>query len=247
MAFLLSRRSFLTVATTLASAAFAKNEFSPKKLRVVVTGGHPGDPEYGCGGTVCRYADEGHQVTLLYLNRGEKGCGNQTSEACSSLRVSEAQRACRILKAQPKFADQIDGAAVVSPATYVAFQRLLASESPDVVFAQWPIDNHRDHRAVSTLVYDAWLHMGKSFDLYYYEVSDGEDTLMFSPTDYVDISPVESRKRAACYAHASQSPERYYSVQSQITHSRGLESGYQQAEGFIRHVESRENLLPSTR
>jgi hypothetical protein len=31
-----------------------------------------------------------------------------------------------------------------------------------------------------------------------------EDTMMFSPADYVDISSVESRRRAACYAHASQ-------------------------------------------
>ncbi|HTF70481.1 MAG TPA: hypothetical protein VK638_48185 [Edaphobacter sp.] len=24
-----------------------------RKLKIIVTGGHPGDPEYGCGGTVC--------------------------------------------------------------------------------------------------------------------------------------------------------------------------------------------------
>ena len=240
-----SRRGFLAGAAVLSSAAaLPKDESSPKKLKVVVTGGHPGDPEYGCGGTIGRYTDEGHKVTLLYLNRGQKGCGNQTAAACGDLRVSEAQGACRILKAQPRFADQIDGEAVVSSATYDAFGRILAAESPDLVFAQWPIDNHRDHRAISTLVYDAWLHMGKSFGLYYYEVSDGEDTLMFSPTDYVNISRTESRKRAACYAHASQSPERFYSLQSQITRTRGLESGYGQAEAFIRHVRSRRNLLP---
>ena len=49
---------------------------------------------------------------------------------------------------------------------------------------------------------------GKKFAFYYYEVSNGEDTLMFSPTEYVDISGVEARKRAACYAHASQTPDR---------------------------------------
>ena len=230
----------------LASGASSfPSELSAKKLKVVVTGGHPGDPEYGCGGTIARYTDEGHTATLLYLNRGQKGCGSRTAEDCGTLRVSEAQRACQILKAKPRFFDQMDGEAVVNSATYDAFRQLLASENPDVVFAQWPIDNHRDHRAISNLVYDAWLHMGKRFGLYYYEVSDGEDTLMFSPTDYVDISRTESRKRAACFAHASQSPERYYSLQSQITRTRGLESGYPQAEGFIRHVESRGNLLPS--
>src|SRR3569832_2305070 len=41
------------------------------KLKIVVTGGHPGDPEYGCGGTVARYTDLGHEVLLLYLTQGE--------------------------------------------------------------------------------------------------------------------------------------------------------------------------------
>ena len=86
----------------------------------------------------------------------------------------------------------------MDPAHYDAFRQLLESEKPDVVFTQWPIDNHRDHRATSTLVHDAWLRMGKRFALYYYEVSDGEDTLLFHPTDYVDISQTEGRKRAAC-------------------------------------------------
>jgi N-acetylglucosamine malate deacetylase 1 len=246
MAFLFSRRHFVAGAAAVLSgaAAFPRGESPQKKLNIVVTGGHPGDPEYGCGGTICRYTDEGHRVTLLYLNRGEKGCGKQTAEACGGLRASEARRACQILGAQLKFADQIDGEAVVNAASYEAFERLLASESPDVVFTHWPIDNHRDHRAISMLVYDTWLRMGKKWGLYYYEVSDGEDTFMFSPTEYVDISLKESRKRAACYAHASQSPERYYSLQSQITRTRGIESGYAQAEGFIHHVESRGNFLP---
>ena len=34
------------------------------KLKVIVTGGHPGDPEYGCGGTIARYSDLGHEVVL---------------------------------------------------------------------------------------------------------------------------------------------------------------------------------------
>ena len=29
------------------------------KLRVVVVGGHPGDAEYGCGGTIARYIGRG--------------------------------------------------------------------------------------------------------------------------------------------------------------------------------------------
>ncbi|NUQ20190.1 MAG: PIG-L family deacetylase, partial [Gemmatimonadaceae bacterium] len=43
------------------------------KLKVLVAGGHPDDPESGCGGTMARYADAGHDVVALYLTRGEAG------------------------------------------------------------------------------------------------------------------------------------------------------------------------------
>lgn len=222
----------LTAATALPAQA-------PRRLKVVVTGGHPGDPEYGCGGAIARYAGQGHEVVVLYLNRGEKTCGEEMPP-----RVGEAQRACEILKARPLFADQCDGHAVVDAAHYDSFHALLAAEHPDVLFTHWPIDNHRDHRAISMLTYDAWLKFGKSAALYYYEVSDGEDTLMFHPTDYVDITAQEPRKKAACYAHASQSPDKFYALQSQVSRFRGLESGYPQAEGFVRHAQSPEGRLP---
>lgn len=216
----------------------------PSKLKVLVTGGHPGDPEYGCGGTIARFTEAGHEVTILYLNRGEKGCSGKSADACGAIRTAEANDACRILKAKPIFAKLVDGEAVVSPATYTSFQELVDGEQPGVILTHWPIDNHRDHRAASMLTYDAWLQRKNRCSLYYYEVSDGEDTMMFSPTDYVDITRTESMKRSACYAHASQAPDRFYALQSEVTQFRGTQSGYRQAEAFIKHVESPANVLP---
>jgi LmbE family N-acetylglucosaminyl deacetylase len=160
------------------------------------------------------------------------------------VRVPEARKACEILKARAVFAAQCDGNAIVDDGHYEEFRRLLEAEKPDVLFTHWPIDGHRDHRAISMLAYDTWLSLGKKFAFYYYEVSNGEDTLMFTPTDYVDISRTEARKRAACYAHASQAPDKFYALQSQVTRFRGVESGYAQAEGFIRHLQSPGHLLP---
>lgn len=236
-----SRRNLLA-SLSLASLAGA----SPvTKLKIVVAGGHPGDPEYGCGGTVALYTSLGHSVTLLYLNRGQHGCGTTAAEKCGALRTAEAETACRILRARPRFLDQVDGDAIVDARRYDEFYAVLESEQPDVVFTHWPIDNHRDHRATSTLVHDAWRSRRKAFSIYYYEVSNGEDTLLFSPTDYVDITRVEERKRAACYAHASQSPDKFYSLQSQVTRFRGLEHGYSQAEAFISLTQRSIDQLPS--
>ena len=219
-----TRRAFL------ASAALAlRAESSP--LKIIFTGGHPGDPECGCAGTIARYADLGHEVAILYLNRGEGYCGTAPLDRCAQIRTAEAQKACQILKARPIFADQIDGRAVVDQAHYETFSRLLTAEAPDVVFTQWPIDRHRDHRAVSALTLDAFFQSKRRFALYYYEVA--EDTSMFTPSDYVDISAIEPRRRAACYAHISQQPGKWYPKQVEITRFRGAESGFPQAEAFL--------------
>lgn len=226
----------------MSSVALAKG--ATGRLKIVVTGGHPGDPEYGCGGTVARYTAAGHAATLLYLNHGQKGCTPKSPAECGAIRSTEAKEACRILKAEPQFSAFMDGEAAVDADTYVEFRKLLAAEQPDVVFTHWPVDNHRDHRAMSMLVYDAWISMKRSFALYYYEVSDGEDTQMFAPTEYVDISAVVAQKRAACFAHASQAPEKFYALQQQVTKFRGVESGFAEAEAFIRLTKSPAHSLP---
>jgi LmbE family N-acetylglucosaminyl deacetylase len=233
----------LPLAQTAADQLPLQSPAAKPKLKVVVTGGHPGDPEYGCGGTIACYSDLGHDVVLLYLNRGEWP-ENPLLEDAKSMRIAEARKACEILKARPAFAGQINGAAIIDPAHYDAFHHLLEAEHPDVVFTHWPIDNHADHRAISLLVYEAWLRMGKRFALYYYEVSNGEDTVQFTPTHYVNITGTEPRKRSACYAHASQAPDKFYALQELVTKMRGIESGHKQAEGYIRHVQSPDFSLP---
>jgi N-acetylglucosamine malate deacetylase 1 len=215
------------VTNALGEAQLAPGEPTARKLKVLVAGGHPGDPEYGCGGTVARLTSLGHQVTLMYLNNGE------WPPTAASIRIAEATRACELLKATPAYASQVNGHAVVDNAHYEEYAKLIDAEKPDAVLTQWPIDNHRDHRAITMLNYDAWRQSKRKFALYYYEVSDGEDTLQFSPTHYVDITEPEPIKRAACYAHASQTPDRYYALQDQVALFRGVEGGYKRAEAFV--------------
>jgi LmbE family N-acetylglucosaminyl deacetylase len=231
---LTTRREVLIGAGALAassafggSASGAVDEDNSRKMKVIVAGGHPGDPEYGCGGTIARLTRLGHEVVLLYLNDGA------WPPASASTRIAEAKKACELLRARPAYAGQVNGNAVVDKQHYEAYLKIIESENPDVVLTQWPIDNHRDHRAIAMLTYDAWLQSKKHFALYYYEVSDGEDTLQFSPTHYIDISTTDSVKRAACYAHASQTPGRYYALQDQVALFRGVEGGYKRAEAFV--------------
>ena len=237
----MNRRSALAHACSLGSLAVGAvpDADDPARRKIIVTGGHPGDPEYGCGGTIARHAELGHEVVLLYLNDGVPSGRPQ-----DGVRIAEARRACEILKARPIFAGQVDGDAVVDRIHCETFGKLLEGERPDVVYTHWPIDNHADHRAMSMLVYDAWRRMKKSFALYYYEVSNGEDTVLFSPTHYQDITATEPQKRKACFAHASQSPDKFYALQGGVTRFRGLEPGCQHAEAFVRHPQGPDHGLP---
>ena len=219
-----------------AGAAVQKGS-AGRRLKVVVAGGHPGDPEYGCGGTVARLTDKGHEVVLLYLNDGA------WPPTDAAVRTAEAKAACAALKARPAYAGQTNGAAVVDGTAYDRYSKLLEAEAPDAVFTHWPLDNHRDHRATANLCFDAWQRGGRKYALYYYEVSVGEDTVQFAPNRYVDISAVQARKRTACFAHASQTPERYYALQDQTATFRGAESGYARAEAFTWQQQSPFDIL----
>jgi LmbE family N-acetylglucosaminyl deacetylase len=203
-------------------------------VRVVAIGGHPDDPESGCGGTLLRYAEAGHAVTVIYLTRGEAGIAGRSHESAAAIRTAESEAACRILKAKPVFAGQIDGATVVDDETAQRMTRLVAAEQPDILLAHWPLDTHKDHQAASLLAYRAWLAVRPRFGLYFYEVELGSQTMGFHPTDYVDITPVVEKKKAALFAHRSQDGEAIYREHHELMENvRGRECGVKAAEAFV--------------
>jgi len=73
---------------------------------------------------------------------------------------------------------------------------------------QWPIDTHMDHQAASTLTFRAWLAGGRQFELYYYEVTRFTDD-DFHPTDYVDITAVREKKKAALFRTRARAASKY--------------------------------------
>lgn len=214
-------------------------EAAGKPLRIVVVGAHTDDLESGCGGTIALYTGLGHEVSILYLTRGEAGIQGKTLQEAAAIRTAEAEKACALLKARPVFAGQIDGDTEVTRTRYESFRKVLESQRQHLVLTHWPIDSHRDHLAASMLTYDAWMEGGREFDLYYYEVNRGDQTQVFHPPHYVDISQTADQKRAACFAHTSQQPETtFYPLHEMMGRFRGMECGTKCAEGFVRHDKS---------
>jgi len=51
-------------------------------------GGHPDDPESGCGGTLARYTALGAGVTIVYLTRGEAGIPRKSHDEAAAIRAA---------------------------------------------------------------------------------------------------------------------------------------------------------------
>jgi LmbE family N-acetylglucosaminyl deacetylase len=208
------------------------------KLKIVVVGAHPDDPETICGGTMALFANAGHEVVSAYLTLGEAGIEGKSHEAAAVIRTAELREACRILNARPEFLGQIDGNCEINGVQYKKMYDFLDKENPDLVFTHWPIDTHRDHRVCSSLVLDAWYYLQRKFELYYGEAMTGTQSQNFCPTNYVDITSVIKQKHAACFAHKSQKIEEEYPLyHGRMEIFRGMEYKCEYAEAFCGHYQ----------
>jgi LmbE family N-acetylglucosaminyl deacetylase len=219
---------------TLPALLQVKPLVAADKKKIVCFGGHPDDPESGCGGTLAKLANMGHDVTIIYLTTGEAGIEGKTHGEAAAIRKQEAINACAILKAKPVFAGQIDGATVMDNEWLVKVQKMIADEKPDMVFTHWPVDSHKDHQIASLLMIQTWVRSSKKFPLYFFEVCAGEQTMTFRPTDYVDISDTQEQKRKSVYCHVSQDPPGIYGCgHTAMEDFRGRELGVKAAEAFV--------------
>jgi LmbE family N-acetylglucosaminyl deacetylase len=208
---------------------------SPQHL--VVIGAHPDDPESGCGGTIARYADAGHRITVIYLTRGESGVPGKSKPDTAKLRSAEAAAACAAMGVQQhRFLELPDGAVELNARVYAQARELMQQLAPTLLLAHWPLDTHRDHRAASMLGFDCWLGLKRKLPLYFFEVLAGSQTQGFHPTRYVDISTTEVKKQRAVMAHASQQPNEIWSAHQAMQRFRGMECGASSAEAFVPHL-----------
>ena len=236
-----TRRQFVKNASaafgflSLSDLVNAQTQQQSEKKKIVCVGGHPDDPESGCGGTLAKFANAGHDVTVIYLTTGEAGIEGKTHDEAAAIRKQESINACKILNAKPVFAGQIDGDTVVNNDWVNKMQQLISAEQPDVVFTHWLIDSHKDHQVASLLVIQSWMHTNNRWPLYFFEVCAGQQTMTFHPSDYIDISDVQQQKQKAVYCHISQDPASIYDCgHASMEDFRGRELGVKAAEAFVR-------------
>lgn len=211
------------------------NTIQQQKKKIVCVGAHPDDPESGCGGSLAKFSLAGNDVTIIYLTTGEAGIEGKSHDEAAAIRKQEALNACKILNAKAIFAGQIDGDTIMNNDWVNKMYNLINTEKPDTVFTHWALDSHKDHQVASLLTVQSWMRTQNKWQLYFFEVCAGEQTLTFHPTDYVDITNTQEQKRKAVYCHVSQYPDSIYACGHEAMEDfRGRELGIKAAEAFVR-------------
>lgn len=222
-------------------------------MNILGIGCHPDDLEIACGGTLAKYANQGHKVFMCHIANGCLGHMEIMPEELKKIRDAEAKKAAALLGAESISID-VDDLAVDSANTAIRerLTEVVRQTKADVIIAHNPDDYMRDHMESSRLAYDASFsctipHFAQSEPawanfppVFYMDTLAG---IGFIPTEYVDISAEMELKLEAVACHESQ-------VKWMLEHDnidfldfvktcnkyRGLQAGCAYAEGFRQYA-----------
>ncbi|RYF89080.1 MAG: PIG-L family deacetylase, partial [Chitinophagaceae bacterium] len=168
-------------------------------MNILFVAAHPDDIEILCAGTLIKYANQGHQVTMAVFTTGNMGDIHIKPTELAAIREKETRAAAAIIGAKLIWAGVDDEHVFPNEAQRRIMIDILREADPDVIFTHSPNDYHPDHRYVSQLVFDSYFQKGLPFipdqslpacrfgqaQLYYMDNLGG---IGFLPTEYVDIS-----------------------------------------------------------
>jgi len=221
-------------------------------MNVLAVGCHPDDLEIGCGGTLAKFAKQGHQVVMCHVANGNRGHAVIMPEELRSIRIEEAKTAGAKLGAIEVINLDIPDLEVDSrqKAVVVEMIDVIRYVKPDIIITHSPDDYMKDHVEVCQLVFDASFsssvpHMETEHasypeiaPLYYMDTLAG---VGFLPMEYVDISTEIEIKLAALDCHQSQikwmlehDKIDFLDFVRTVSKFRGLQCGAKYAEGFRR-------------
>lgn len=185
------------------------------KLRIMIFGAHPDDPDISAGGVAALYAQAGHAVRMVSLTNGDAGHHLEGGAPLAWRRRAEAGAAARRLGAEYLVLDNHDGELMPDLNVRRQVIRLIRQFQPDLVMAPRPYDYHPDHRATSQLVQDALYlvtvpnavsdtpHL-RRMPVAVYVADRFQKPHPFRPQVVVDIGPVVEAKADAMTCHVSQ-------------------------------------------
>ncbi len=193
-------------------------------MKILVILAHPDDPEFFCGGTLAKWANEGHQISYCLLTHGEKGTNSEFSytDRIKEIREQEQNEAALTIGANKIiFLDHPDGFLEANLSLRKELVRVMRKEQPDIVVSCDPSNffikgetiNHPDHRAAGLAVIEAIFPGVQNRDFYPELLDEGLDqhhiqelwlSLPQEANILIDVTAYWNIKIEALLSHKSQ-------------------------------------------
>ncbi len=233
----------------------SQNEHGPSRILVIAA--HPDDIEFGAGGSIARWADEGVQVTYCIVTDGAAGSNdpNTNREDLIRIRREEQMAAARVVGVHDvRFLGYADGTLQPTLELRRDLTRLIRELRPDRVLCFDPTEvfvqapgfgdyiNHPDHRAAAEAAIYAVFPSAETRPIFPELLDEGLEPyhvpeVYFILTtrqanEYVDITATQERKIEALRCHASQLGGQDLEFVRKWGAEAGKAAGYPYAESF---------------
>jgi LmbE family N-acetylglucosaminyl deacetylase len=220
---------------------------------VLGIGCHPDDLEISCGGTLAKYAKQGHKVFMCHIANGNLGHAVIEPEELRTIRDREAANAAKLLGAESISIDVGDAMVeAADKAVRAKVVEVVRFTKADVIIAHNPEDYMRDHEQAGALACDASFittiphlhtpspHTAAFPPVFFMDTLAG---INFIPTEYVNITEEMEQKLEAVSCHASQvvwmkehDGVDFLDFVKTCNKYRGLQSNCTYAEGFRQYA-----------
>ena len=183
-------------------------------MRILAFGAHPDDLEFQIGGTLAKYAKQGHEIYMAVATNGNIGSYRHTKKEIAEIRHKEAQKSADLIGAHLIWMNFEDEFLFDNEESRLKFIDTVRLAKPDIMFAHEPYrDYNQDHDITGYLVFTARiLSVVKLIEtehevcskvpaLFYYSTLS---IINFIPEYYVDITDTWEMKKKMFLCHDSQ-------------------------------------------
>ena len=122
-------------------------------MNILAVVAHPDDVEMWCGGTLRKYAEKGHKISIIIATNGRTGTHRETDDReLIERREREELAASKFYEADVQFLRQDDGELFNDRQTRRQVINAIRRAKPDVIFTHPPYDENVDHFTTGELV-----------------------------------------------------------------------------------------------
>jgi N-acetylglucosamine malate deacetylase 1 len=201
-----------------------------KKRKVLVLAPHTDDGEFGCGGTIVKLIDEGHEVFYAAFSACQQSVLPQFP---SDILITEVKEATKILGVKPEnlilFDYDVRTFGYHRQAILDDLIKLRAEINPDLIFMPAMNDVHQDHHTIAEEGMRAFKFKSiMSYELPWNNFSFSTSSFVHLDEKYIKTK-VDALKAYQSQAHRPYSDEDF--IRS-VARTRGVQIGTRYAEAF---------------